>query len=99
MPLKSLKIRLSVLNIMHPKGEVSSEERQLLAPDRTVLADWARDGDGCSVRVRQELMHFGRATWKSQRSPFTGLCLPWKVQQCLFVPTPPQHLNPIELVK
>lgn len=49
--------------------------------------------------VRRELLHFGRALWESQRSTFHGICLPWKVQQSLGIPTPPCHLNSIELIK
>lgn len=100
VPLRSLNTRLSILDMMQSKSEVSSEQCSWYAPERTVIGDWAWDGHGCHVNMSAErCCILGRALWDSQRSTFLGMCLPWKVQQSLGIPTPHCHLNSIELVK
>lgn len=76
-PLKSPNTRLSVLDMMHPRSEVSSEQCSWCAPDRAVLENWASDGHGCHVNMSGEsCCILGRALWESPRSAFLGLCLP-----------------------
>lgn len=95
LPLKSLNTRLSVLDIKW--GLFWTMSMACSWQD----CHWALGTWWTWVPwkyVRRQLLHFGQGFVNSQRSTFLGMCLPWKVQQSLGIPTPPCHLSSIELV-